>query len=158
MQPGHLSLTSHAPDHSQYLGDITDQQIDGGNAIGPVENIVEASHKDFAEKRGIPRNIRTWRAPRWGMCNVGKTRTSQCGWMWGILCLCLIQASAFTPGDLDALKSAWSSCYFEAASGNCPNFEATHGEIGTWNTAKVTTLRESESPVYIAEDACFDVC
>jgi hypothetical protein len=150
-------------------------EVGRGNARGPVEKIiVEASSgKYFAEKRqassltlnGIPRNMRTWRAHRWGTCNVGKMCTSHrekrqhSGWiMWGILCLCLIQASAFTPDDLGALKSAKSSCLAEASSGNCPNFEATHGEIGTWNTAKVTTLRASESPVHIAVDACFYVC
>jgi hypothetical protein len=172
-QPARMPPLDRAPCRAKDLGDMPAQYLEG-DSRGPVEDMSLLSWgKYFAEKRqassltlnGIPRNMRTWRARRWGTCNVGKMCTSHrekrqhSGWiMWGILCLCLIQASAFTPGDLGALKSAKSSCLAEASSGNCPNFEATHGEIGTWNTAKVTTLHHSESPVHIAVDACFYVC
>ena len=62
-----------------------------------------------------------------------------------LLCLWLTSADAFTPANLDELKAAKASCLSEAASGNCPNVETWHGKIGTWNIAKVTSLRGSKS-------------
>ena len=62
-----------------------------------------------------------------------------------LLCLWLTSADAFTPANLDELKAAKASCLSEAASGNCPNVESTHGKIGTWNIAKVTDLSHSKS-------------
>ena len=65
-----------------------------------------------------------------------------------IMILCFSSVSAFTPANLNELKTAKTTCLNEAASGNCPNFETTHGKIGTWNISRVTSLRQSKSLVW----------
>ena len=62
-----------------------------------------------------------------------------------IVMLCVASVSGFTPANLNELKSAKTTCLNEDASGNCPNFEATHGEIGTWDVSQVTSLSSSIS-------------
>ena len=57
-----------------------------------------------------------------------------------IMMLCVASVSGFTPANLNELKSAITTCLNEDASGNCANFEATHGEIGTWDVSQVTDL------------------
>ena len=46
----------------------------------------------------------------------------------------------------------------EKLHGNCPSVESTHGKIGTWNIAKVTTLYGSKSVCVSVRVCCFFHC
>ena len=80
-------------------------------------------HRDSGRHRGVTHRT----------CH-SKSRVSA-----GIM-LCLTSVCAFTPANLNELKTAKTSCLNEASSGNCPNFEATNGKIGTWDVSSVSTL------------------
>ena len=105
-------------------------------ACNPVDNLQNFDGIQRLQ-RGHPRRTLEGHAQR------GASRLSRAH--AALLCLWLTSADAFTPANLYELNNAKASCLREAASGKCPKVERTHGKIGTWNIAKVTSLYQSKS-------------
>ena len=118
-------------------------------ACNPVHNLQNLNGIQRLQRRHSRRTLEG-HAQR-GVCRLSRAHAA-------LLCLWLTSADAFTPANRNKLNAAKTSCLSEAASGNCPNVESTHGKIGTWNIAKVTSLSQSKSACVSVRACCFFHC
>ena len=145
-EPKRVTVLSNKDAHS-----LTPLLVAGGykDIEGVTEGVTDNGTENTTED-GSEKHIRRMYAPspsrykRSERTNGGTCRTYSLAWTVLII-LCLTTVSAFTPENLTELKTAKTTCLNEASSGNCPNFEATNGKIGTWDTSKVTSLHQSKS-------------